>query len=97
MNRLILFILGFLLVASATFAEDVKITASAPSEVEVGDKFQIKFKVNTTDVSQFNAPNFKGFEVLYGPSTSTSSSYQFVNGRATSSSSITYTYTLLCD
>lgn len=97
MNRLISFILGFLLMASAAFAEDVKVTASAPSEVEVGDKFQIKFKVNTTDVSQFSAPNFKGFEVLYGPSTSTSSSYQFVNGRATSSSSITYTYTLLCE
>lgn len=96
-NRLMLSILMLICFTSSIFAEDVKITASAPSEIEVGDKFQVKFNVNTTDFSDFNAPNFKGFEVLYGPSQSTSSSYQFINGRATSSSSVTYTYTLLCE
>jgi hypothetical protein len=95
--RLALFILGLIFTVTSVYADDVKFTASAPSEVEVGDKFQVRFQVNTTEVSNFSAPNFKGFEVLYGPSTSTSSSYQIINGRATSNSSITYTFTLLCE
>jgi len=95
--RLSLFILGLIFAGSSVYADDVKFTTTAPSEIEVGDKFQVKFQVNTTDISNFSAPSFKGFEVLYGPSTSTSSSYQIINGRATSNSSITYTFTLLCE
>ncbi len=86
-----------MLVATSAFADDVRITASAPSEVEVGDRFQVRFQVNSQDISNFSAPNFKGFEVLYGPSRSSSSSFQMINGRTTSSSTVTYTYTLLCD
>ncbi len=91
-----LLILFMMLVATSVFADDVRITASAPSEVEVGDRFQVQFKVSSQDISNFSAPNFKGFEVLYGPSKSSSSSMQWINGRMTSSSSVTYTYTLLC-
>ncbi len=90
-------ILLLTLVATSVFADDIRFTVSAPSEVEVGDRFQVQFKVNSKDVSNFSAPNFKGFQVLYGPSQSSSSSMQWINGRMTSSSSITYTYTLLCD
>ncbi len=94
-KHLLIFLLT--LVATSVFADDVRITASAPAEVEVGDRFQVQFKVNSQDVSNFSAPNFKGFEVLYGPSQSSSSSMQWINGNMTKSSSITYTYTLLCE
>ncbi len=92
-----LLILLLALVTASAYAEDVRLTASAPSEVEVGDRFQVKFQVNSQEVSNFSAPDFKGFEVLYGPSQSSSSSFQMINGRMSSSSSITYTYTLLCE
>lgn len=97
MKRYILFIYSLFFIALSAFADDVRITASAPSTVEVGDKFQVKFQINSQDFSNFNAPNFKGFEVLYGPSTSTSSSYQYINGKASHSTSVTYTFTVLCD
>ena len=97
MKQYILFIYSLFFIALSAFADDVRITASAPSTVEVGDKFQVKFQINSQDFSNFNAPNFKGFEVLYGPSTSTSSSYQYINGKASHSTSVTYTFTVLCD
>lgn len=79
----------------SALADNVTMTTSAPSTVEVGDKFRVQFTVNTQNVSNFSAPDFKGFSVIYGPSTSTQSSFQMINGKTSQSSSITYTYILL--
>lgn len=76
-------------------AENVKITVDAPSVVETGDQFRVRFTVNSQDVDNFSAPDFKGFEVIYGPATSRQSSFQFINGKTSRSSSITYTYVLV--
>lgn len=76
-------------------AENVKITVEAPSVVEAGDQFRVRFTVNSQDVNNFSAPDFKGFEVIYGPATSRQSSFQFINGKSSRSSSITYTYVLV--
>lgn len=76
-------------------AEDVTITVDAPTVVEAGDQFRVRFTVSSQDVSGFSAPDFKGFEVIYGPATSRQSSIQFINGKSTRSSSITYTYVLV--
>lgn len=78
------------------FADGFTLTTSAPSTVEVGDKFRVQFTVNTQGASHFTPPDFKGFEVIYGPSTSSQSSFQIINGRTTQSSSITYTFVVLC-
>lgn len=75
----------------------VTMTVSAPSSVEAGGKFRVQFVVNTQNVSNFVAPDFKGFEVIYGPATSSQSSFQIVNGHTSQSSSIIYTYVLLSD
>lgn len=79
----------------STFADEVSLRVSAPSTVEVGGKFRVQFTVNTQNVSHFSAPDFKGFEVIYGPATSSQSSFQMINGRTSQSSSIIYTYVLL--
>ncbi|MCR5313299.1 MAG: BatD family protein [Bacteroidaceae bacterium] len=79
----------------SVFAENYTLTVRAASTVEEGDKFRIQFTVNSQDVSNFSAPDFKGFEVIYGPSTSSQSSWSMVNGHTSQSSSITYTYVLL--
>ena len=72
------------------------ITASAPSQVAVGEQFRLTYTINTDDVDGFRAGNIPAeLEVLMGPSTSRQSSFQMVNGRTSSSTSITYTY-ILC-
>ena len=75
--------------------DDITLTVQAPTTVEAGDQFRIRFTVNSQNVSNFNAPDFKGFEVIYGPSTSRQSSFQIINGQTSQSSSITYTYVLI--
>lgn len=82
---------------SALADGDVVLRVSAPSTVEAGGKFRVQFTVNTQNVSSFIAPDFKGFEVIYGPATSSQSSFQMINGRTSQSSSIIYTYVLLSD
>jgi hypothetical protein len=81
----------------STFADEVSLRVSAPSTVEVGGKFRVQFTVNTQNVSHFSAPDFKGFEVIYGPATSSQSSFQMINGRTSQSSSIIYTYVLMAE
>lgn len=73
------------------------LTANAPSQVAVGEQFRLSYTVNTQDnVTGFRIGNVPdAFEVLMGPSTSSQSSFQMVNGHTSSSSSITYTYILV--
>ncbi len=87
---LTLYLFIFVFIANA----QVSFTAKAPSEAEEGRPVRVEFKVNNNDAEEFVAPSFEGFDVLSGPSQSRSSSYQFINGKATSSSSLTITYLL---
>ena len=75
----------------------VRVTVQAPSEVVEGDKFRVSYVVNTSNVSDFRVDAFKGLTELYGPTQSTSSSFSISNGKTTSSSSITFTYTVMAD
>lgn len=75
----------------------VSIRVQAPREVVEGDRFRVSYMVNTTDVEAFNVGSFEGLTVLYGPSQSTSSSFSIVNGKTTSSSTVTFTYTVSAD
>lgn len=74
------------------------IQVSAPSQVAVGENFRLSYTISTQDVDDFRAGNVpSGLEVIAGPYTSKQSSYQFVNGHTSSSSMITFTYTLYAD
>ncbi|MGM9713670.1 MAG: BatD family protein [Prevotella sp.] len=71
------------------------IQVSAPQHVNVGEQFRLRYTVQTQDIQGFRAGTIPdGLEVLMGPSTSSQSSFQMVNGHTSSSSSITYTYIL---
>jgi len=89
-----LYIILFLGIALAGFAEDVVFKAQAPRQVIVGRPFQITYSVNQRS-RDLRAPEFTDFDVLSGPYTSTSSSTSFVNGKRTSSFEQTYTYMLM--
>ncbi|MBV5284118.1 MAG: protein BatD [Paludibacter sp.] len=90
-------ILSFLLLALNTWllraAEPVRFTAQAPSAVAMDNPFQLVYSVNASG-KDLRVPEITNFEVLAGPFESHSSSYQVINGRQTSSVSISYTYTL---
>lgn len=90
MNRLYIVIL-LIFWAVSVIAQNI--TVSAPQHVGVGEQFKLMYTIPTQDVKGFRAGNIpEGLEVLMGPSTSSQSSFQMVNGHTTSSSSITYTY-----
>ena len=85
-----------LIMAVAVTAVAQTLTGSAPTHVAVGEQFRLSYKVNTQNVSGFRAGNIPdAFEVLMGPSTSSQSSFQIINGHTTQSSSITYTFILV--
>lgn len=94
-NRFI--ILFSLLMIVSTLMAQVTIRVQAPSEVIQGDRFRVAYVVNTSDVDDFHIDGFEGLVELYGPSRSQSSSFSIVNGKTTSSSSVTFTYTVTTD
>ena len=72
-----------------------QIQVSVPAQVEVGENFRLAYTINTQDIEDFRVGNIpSNLEVLAGPYTSRQSSYQMINGHTSSSSSITFTYTL---
>ena len=85
------------LIGRAGGESSVTVRVQAPSEVIQGDRFRIAYIVNTSDVDDFRIDAFEGLVELYGPSRSQSSSYSIINGKATSSSSVTFTYTVTTD
>ena len=84
---------SFLLTLLPAWAQ-VRITVQAPSDVVEGDRFRISYVVSTQDVESFKVDSWDGLVELYGPSQSRSSSFSMVNGKTTSSSTITFTYTV---
>ncbi len=75
-----------------------RMSVTAPSHVAVGENFRIAYTVNTQNVSEFRGGNVpEGLEIVAGPYSSSQSSFAMVNGHTSSSSSVTYTYTLYAE
>ena len=94
MRKVILF---FILISNVigAWADEITFTANAPEVVVSGDQFRLSYTINSQKVRDFRAPSIQGFEVLMGPSRSTQSSTQIINGNVTSTSTITFTYILM--
>ena len=88
----LLLIIGFLAPA-LLWAQDVTLKVSAKKQVVVGEKFQVVYELNA-EGKNFKAPSFDGFNVVGGPFTSSSSSFQMINGSMSHSVSNTYTFAL---
>lgn len=88
MLRSLVHIVGLILLCGCTaFAQAPKLTATAPSEVGVGENFRLSWELNASG-SDFVAPEITDFQVLGGPNQSTS--MQFINGSM--SQSLTFSY-----
>lgn len=77
-------------------AQNVTFKTSAPNAVVKGEQFRLTYILENGEADDIKVPSsMKGFDVLFGPSTSTSSSMQIINGKTTSSFSVSYTYILV--
>ena len=91
MKKTFITIVGLMMAVVTAVAQTL--TANAPSHVAVGEQFRLSYTVNTQDVSDFRVGDIPdAFEVLMGPSRSSQSSFQIINGHTSQSSSITFTY-----
>ena len=79
--------------ALAASADNVEFTAHCKSPVQVGERFRLTFKVNAQGQA-FIPPAIDDFRIMAGPSTSSSSSMQIINGQMSRSVEISYTYVL---
>lgn len=88
--------LAALAVFSAWGAGKVSFEVNSPLTVAVGEAFRVEFTLNAEpDKNSFQAPTFEGFDVIAGPTVSTGSSIQYINGQITKSYSYALTYVLL--
>lgn len=86
------YIFILLMAIAFTAAADVTFTVKPPRGVYEGDKFPVTFKLTDAQSNSINVQQISGCTLLYGPSTSTSQSYQIINGRTSSSSTVEFTY-----
>lgn len=70
----------------------VNVTASAPSIVTEGQRFQLIFTIHNAQADSFRLPKIKSLKLLSGPSKSSSTSTQVVGGRIVSSTSVSLVY-----
>ncbi len=92
MKRFILSILLIALTAAVSLHAQVSFTVKPPSRVYEGQRFPVTFRLTNAEGSDLKVSQINGCTLLYGPSVSTSQSYQVVNGRASSTSATEYTY-----
>lgn len=94
MKRKLIFFSLLLLTTWMGYAqESVRFSASASSPVILDRPFQLVYTVNAS-AKDLRVPEITNFDVLAGPFESHSSSMQVINGKTTSSVSVSYTYTL---
>ena len=89
-----IFLLLFLLQSNSLFAQDVIFKASAPKGVVKNEQFRLTYTVNKEGKELRLPSDMEGFEILFGPSVSSSYSTQIINGKSTSQSSFSHTYIL---
>jgi hypothetical protein len=90
MRRLV-FILTSLLLFQLALADEVNITVSAPPKVGVGQRFEVKYSINR-QASNVKLGDYSNFNYINGPSTSSNSSIQVINGSFSQTSTYSYSY-----
>jgi hypothetical protein len=88
--------LQILLIPIAIQAQKVTVKGNAPAVVKMGERFRMTYEVNAkTDAPHFQLPD--ALTVLSGPNVSQQTSFQFINGKQSSSFNLTFTYIMVAD
>lgn len=91
-----LFLTLLLVAASVSAFAASDFTIDAPAVVEAGEQFRLNFTASgDSKIEDFQWEGSTDFQVVWGPSTSSSSSIQIINGKTTKSKSISYSYVLI--
>lgn len=85
---------SLLLIALGAFSQEVTFKASAPSVVQVGQRFNFTYTLKNAQGEELLPGNFSDFDVLGGPNQGSSSNVSIVNGRVQQSRTFTYSYVL---
>lgn len=89
----------FIVLAVTAFAATAQASFSLvrPQNVVQGRNFALTFRLSNGEASAPAAPQLKGCTLLYGPALSTRSEYSIINGRATSSTTLDFSFTYRAD
>ena len=94
-ERTLLLLLSLLLPLSLG-AQTIRV--EVPQTVVQGTPFQLSYTYSgSEDFERVTEPKVAGLQVLYGPARQQMSSYQNINGRSSSTSSVSLTFTLLAE
>lgn len=93
MLRKLFIYVGFFLAAISAGAQEPQLVMSAPNAVAVGDQFRLTFNISEKG-DNLTLPDLGNFDILMGPSYSSSTSIQIINGKTTQSNEYSYTYIL---
>lgn len=96
MRKLAFLFVLFLTVGVMSEAANVTFKAVAPNAVVMGQQFRLAYTVNAeAKASDLRIPELTDFDVLMGPSTSSSMSTQIINGSVSTETAYTFTYILM--
>jgi len=93
LRRIKLILIAILFALPGWTADKVIFTMEAPQVVELGEQFRLAFSVNAKG-QNLKLPDLSDFDVLMGPSTSQSTSFQLINGVSSQAVSFSYLYIL---
>jgi len=86
-------ILTAILLCCATLAAQTSFQVIPPRNVIAGNRFAVTYRLSNGEGTSLNAPAVNGCKLLNPqPGVSTSQSYQIINGQASSSSTVEYTF-----
>lgn len=85
------------IVGGLMHATAASFTVQAPRQVIQGNKFTVTYTLKDAEGTALKVDQIEGATLIFGPATGQSSSYQFINGKQTSSFSTSYTYTYRAD
>lgn len=91
------FLFILIILAAVTAVAQVSFTVIPPRNVIAGERFQVIYRLSNAQAGNPKVGEIKGCQLLYGPSRSTSQSYQIINGVQSSQSTIDYTYVYRAD
>lgn len=89
-SRFAILFLALLTAFSAVCQTSFKVVP--PGNVIAGRNFSLTFRLSNGQANAPKPPELQGCDLLYGPSVSTMSSSQYINGQMSSSTSVDYTY-----
>ena len=86
-------ILTAVLLICGTLAAQTSFQVIPPRNVIAGNRFAVTYRLSNGEGTSLNAPAIPGCKLLNPqPGVSTSQSYQIINGQASSSSTVEYTF-----